>query len=117
MRSQRSGTIESERKKMSKCYDCERPYGHEHGFPDLIIPYWAWVKISPTGGEGGLLCPSCICARLSDQGITCEGAFMSGPINSVSRPLMQIIRQVENIELGIEGRDNKWGALLRGTAA
>jgi hypothetical protein len=88
------------------CEDCKRPYGDEHGFPDLIIPYDAWKCISPTGDDGGLLCPSCICKRLHAKGIRCEGAFMSGPIESVSRPTMYALRRVENIELAIAGRDN-----------
>lgn len=93
------------------CHDCARPYGDEHGFPDLIIPFWAWKQISPTGDEGGLLCPSCICKRLHEKGIHCEGAFMSGPIETVSRPTMYALRRVENIELAIEGRDNRWSAV------
>ncbi len=28
------------------CYDCGRPYGDEHGFPDLVIPHAAWAQIS-----------------------------------------------------------------------
>lgn len=92
------------------CQDCSRPYG-SGGFPDLIIPYWAWKRISPTGDDGGLLCPSCICSRLHIEGITCEGAFMSGPIESVTRPTMQALRRVENIELAIEGRNNAWAGV------
>ena len=92
----------------AKCYDCLRPYGDEHGFPDLVIPYWAWEKISPTKNDGGLLCPSCICKRLHDAGIKCEGAFQSGPILSVSSHAMELDRRLENIELAIEGRNNRW---------
>jgi hypothetical protein len=88
------------------CEDCNRPYGHEHGFPDLIIPYDAWKQISTGGDDSGLLCPSCICKRLHDKGIRCEGAFMSGPIISVSGPMMDVMRRIENIELAIDGRDN-----------
>jgi hypothetical protein len=95
---------------MANCQDCQRPYA-SGGFPDLIIPYWAWKQISPTGDDGGLLCPSCICQRLHDTGIRCEGAFMSGPINSVSSPTMNALRRVENIELAIEGRDNTFAAV------
>lgn len=62
------------------CADCGRRYGDEYGFPDLIIPDDAWTKISPRGNDGGLLCPSCICRRLSQQGIRCRGKFMSGPL-------------------------------------
>lgn len=96
---------------MDGCHDCSRPYGDEHGFPDLIIPYDAWRRISPTGDDGGLLCPSCICKRLHAAGITCEGAFVSGPIISVSGPTMTALRRVENIELAISGRDNRWSAV------
>lgn len=92
------------------CEDCKRPYG-SGGFPDLIIPYWAWKRISPTGDDGGLLCPSCICKRLHDKGLKCEGAFMSGPIISVSSPTMNVLRRVENIELAIEGRENRWSGV------
>lgn len=83
------------------CYDCRRPYGDEHGFPDLIIPLEAWERISPTGDEGGLLCPSCICARLHRAGVRgVPAAFMSGPLRTVSPELMQVLRQVENMRLG-----------------
>lgn len=84
------------RTEKAKCADCGRPYA-DPGFPDFIIPNEAWRRISPTGDGGGLLCPSCICARLSREGITCEGAFMSGPIISVSQPTMSNLRWLENI--------------------
>lgn len=93
------------------CEDCDRPYGSDGGFPDLIIPYEAWKQISPTGDDGGLLCPSCICKRLHDKGIRCEGAFMSGPITSVDQTTMRNLRRVENIELAIQGRDNSWSGI------
>ena len=96
---------------MAACQDCDRPYGSEHGFPDLIIPFWAWERISPSGNDGGLLCPSCICARLHKAGIQCEGAFMSGPIRSISPELNNLLRRVENIELAIKGRDNAWNGV------
>lgn len=95
----------------ANCADCGRLYGHEHGFPDLIIPFWAWMQISPTHDDGGLLCPSCICKRLHDAGIRCEGAFMSGPIISVNEPMMNTLRRVENIELAIDGRNNARSAI------
>lgn len=87
------------------CEDCDRPY-QCGGFPDLIIPFWAWQKISTNHDDSGLLCPSCICKRLHDAGIKCEGSFMSGPIESVSSTTMNNLRRVENIELAINGRDN-----------
>ena len=86
---------------VARCYDCARLYGEENGFPDFIIPLYLWEQISPTGDKGGLLCPSCICKRLYDKGISsCEGAFMSGPVRSVSSVTMQLLRQVENLERG-----------------
>lgn len=88
------------------CNDCDREYGSEHGFPDLIIPLDVWRRVSPSGDEGGLLCPSCICKRLHDAGIVCEGAFISGPIETVSRPTMLALRRIENIELKSVRREN-----------
>lgn len=64
---------------MLNCADCNEPYGSAR-FPDLIIETWAWVKISPTGDEGGLLCPNCICERLHIEGIYCRGVFTSGQL-------------------------------------
>jgi len=81
----------------AKCADCARPYASA-GFPDLVIPNWAWERISPTGGEGGLLCPSCICARLEIEGIRCEGAFMSGPIISLNHTEMSLLCAIDNIK-------------------
>jgi hypothetical protein len=84
------------------CYDCNRPYGDEHGFPDLIIPLAIWLRISPTGDEGGLLCPSCICARLHAAGISdVPAAFMSGPIRSVDAVTMDNLRWMENLRLKV----------------
>lgn len=65
---------------MAACNDCGRPYGDEHGFPDLVIPHDIWKRISPSGDEGGLLCPSCICGRLHAAGIETTGKFTSGPL-------------------------------------
>lgn len=81
----------------ARCFDCFRLYGDQDGFPDLIIPDEAWRKISPTGDDGGLLCPSCICARLHLAGMrNVYGAFMSGPVRSVEEPVMQALRMAEN---------------------
>jgi hypothetical protein len=90
------------------CEDCGREYGSEHGFPDLIIPNDAWRQISPNGDEGGLLCPSCICARLAKKGIECYGAFMSGPIRSVSQVEMFNLRWIENCRETLEGNGLHW---------
>jgi hypothetical protein len=62
------------------CFDCRRAYGDEYGFPDLIVSNDVWAKISPTGNDGGLLCPSCLCRRAYDAGIENVAAvFRSGP--------------------------------------
>lgn len=79
------------------CEDCGRPYGDANGFPDLIIPKDSWHQISPSGDDGGLLCPSCICKRLHDRGIRCEGAFMSGPVQSIPEWAMYTMRWMENL--------------------
>lgn len=80
------------------CEDCRRPYGDKHGFPDLVIPHWQWKRISSTGDENGLLCPSCLCKRLYDAGVKeTAGAFASGPIRSVSPDLMYCINWIENL--------------------
>lgn len=71
------------KKKKKGCNDCGRPYGDEHGFPDLMISNKIWEQISPTGDGGGLLCPSCMCKRLYLSGFRdVMGAFLSGPIKS-----------------------------------
>ena len=73
----------------ARCYDCRRIYG-EPGFEDLVVSDDIWSKISPTGDEGGLLCPSCLLARLTAAGLECEGRFTSGPIkNAVREPLAE----------------------------
>lgn len=62
------------------CWDCGRRYGDEYGFPDLVVPHDIWNNhISPTGNEGGLLCPSCICRRAHAAGVQCRAEFRSGP--------------------------------------
>lgn len=82
----------------AKCYDCSRPYGHYHGFPDLLIPDHIWERISPSKNGGGLLCPSCICKRLARRRIRCEGAFVSGPITSVPEQVMELLLRVRRLE-------------------
>jgi len=65
----------------SGCYDCGAPYGT---WPDLLVPDAAWLLISPTGHEGGLLCPVCIIRRCEAAGIKdVPAAFASGPLRSV----------------------------------
>ena len=68
------------------CFDCGRAYGCEYGFPDLVIPDDDWRAISPTKDFGGLLCPSCICRRLYDAGVSTAGIFVSGALCEGSEP-------------------------------
>lgn len=49
-----------------RCFDCGLPYP----FPDLVLPDEVWMKISPESGTlNGLLCPTCIAARLDAKGL------------------------------------------------
>jgi hypothetical protein len=77
------------------CYDCLRPYGGEHGFPDLVISDAAWRAISPTGDQYGTLCPSCICNRLAEAGIETVGAFTGGPVRLVGADEMTALLKAE----------------------
>lgn len=90
------------KRKSAGCYDCGRRYGNEYGFPDLIIPNSMWRQISPTGDEGGLLCPSCIVKRVAALDVkgtfAVPCAFMSGPLKSVDPDLMHTMRWVENLK-------------------
>ncbi len=62
------------------CFDCERPYGDEHGFCDLVVPNDVWETISPTKDSHGLLCPSCMVRRAYAAGVNnVQASFNSGP--------------------------------------
>ncbi len=82
---------------MASCYDCDLPYDDD-GFEDFIIPNDIWRRISPTGDDGGILCAVCICRRVKRAGMSnIPGAFMSGPIDTVSPHLMQAYGMAENL--------------------
>lgn len=86
---------------MSRCYDCDKPYGDEHGFPDLVVTPEVWAKISPTGDEGGLLCPNCMCKRGFEAGIKAVAVFTSGPFAShgnIAALEAEIIRLTAQVE-------------------
>ena len=69
----------------ARCARCNCPYG-SHGFHDLIVPDDVWAQISPTGDEGGLLCPTCIIAALDELGLKDVPVyFASGPARVVDR--------------------------------
>ena len=61
------------------CHDCGLEYGSP-GWADFVIHDNVWAKISPTGGEGGILCVTCMFKRMQAIGLDCiEGHFTSGP--------------------------------------
>lgn len=64
----------------ARCFDCGLPYSDDR-FWDLVIDDAAWKQIAPIDGDG-LLCPNCICRRLHQRGIECNGRFTSGPLTS-----------------------------------
>lgn len=68
------------------CEDCGRPYGAEHGFPDLVVPRDVWKRIAPRDGNG-LLCPSCMCQRAHAAGLSgVRAEFASGPFARPTTP-------------------------------
>ena len=52
---------------MLQCYDCGLEYGGD-AWIEAIIPDEIWNEISPTGGEGGILCISCMAKRIKQKG-------------------------------------------------
>lgn len=60
------------------CMDCGLPYG-DPGFADLFVPHDVWAKISPTGDEGGILCPTCMVRAAVKAGVETSAIFRSGP--------------------------------------
>lgn len=89
-----------------RCFDCGRQYGDEHGFPDLVVAHEVWnTAISPTGYEGGLLCPSCMCKRAYEAGLTGVPArFTSGPF--VVEPSVEVAALLAMKQQAI---DKLWG--------
>lgn len=63
----------------AECYDCGLSYD-DPGFSDLVVPDDVWLKISPTGHSGGLLCPTCMVRRAEHAGLeSIQAVFRSGP--------------------------------------
>ena len=57
------------------CPDCKIEYGK---FPDMLVSDETWKEISPTGNEGGVLCPTCIARRMDYLNLWyTENVFMS----------------------------------------
>jgi hypothetical protein len=95
------------------CYDCGLPYEEMH---DFLIPREIWIKISPTENDGSILCANCIVKRLEKGGFKdIPGAYMSGPIKSVSEETMDMILQLETIKRQFKrlySMNNLKGALM-----
>jgi len=53
---------------MNKCYDCGLSYDSPEWI-ETTVPNKHWLKISPTGGEGGLLCFKCMRERFKKAGM------------------------------------------------
>ena len=56
-----------EKETVVTCYDCKRPYSDGTWPGDMLIQDSLWLDISPTGHEGGILCPSCIVKALLEK--------------------------------------------------
>lgn len=82
----------------AQCYDCGRVNGSPY-FPDLVVPHEIWNRISPTGDEGGLLCPSCLCAAAHRAGVTCRATFRSGPFFEANAPEPVTVEQAAQVLL------------------
>lgn len=66
---------------MTGCYECGLPYSSA-GWIDAVVADEVWLKISPTGDEGGLLCITCMARRLVISGINGVGVSLnSGPFS------------------------------------
>lgn len=70
--------VTPERQIGAYCEDCMLSYLDE-GFHDLVVPDEVWARISPTGDEGGLLCPTCMTRRCATLGIQTKAVWESGP--------------------------------------
>ncbi len=66
----------------ANCHGCGLPYD-DPGFADLVVSNDVWSQISPTGDEGGLLCPTCMVRAAAKAGLTRTRAiFRSGPFTA-----------------------------------
>jgi len=67
---------------VAACHDCGLAYS-DAGFQDLVVPNEVWAQISPTGDEGGMLCPTCLARRCAMAGIETRAVWRSGPFFEV----------------------------------
>lgn len=67
------------------CRGCGFRYG-EDGWIEAVIPDDIWVRISPTGDEGGILCIVCMGAALDAIGLSdVPVKLTAGPFKLVER--------------------------------
>ena len=86
----------------AKCFDCKVEYGSTR-FPDMIVPSYIWIQISPTGNRGGLLCPNCIVARCAAHDLTnVPHFFASGPLCMPTEPSWALTEVVMEMRDDIE---------------
>lgn len=86
----------------AKCADCGLPY-EDNGFVDLVVPHKVWNEVlSPTGDEGGLLCPTCLCRAAVRAGIQCEASFGADHPFSVRAPEGSVVLTAEEVQVILE---------------
>lgn len=67
------------------CYDCGLPYSSP-AWADVVVPDDIWLKISPTGHDGGLLCFNCMNGRLAAiDAVNVPFMVASGPFSFAVR--------------------------------
>uniref|UniRef100_A0A6M3L1Z8 Uncharacterized protein n=1 Tax=viral metagenome TaxID=1070528 RepID=A0A6M3L1Z8_9ZZZZ len=63
-----------------RCFDCGLLMSDD-GWADLVVSHEMWLRLSPTGDEGGLLCPTCMVRAAKRKGVECQAVFRSGPFD------------------------------------
>lgn len=75
------------------CADCRLPYGAA-GWCDVVVENATWLRISPTGTEGGLLCLTCMAARLVALGLeNVPTKITSGPFQVLAAADPRVLRE------------------------
>lgn len=68
------------------CKDCGLPYQSD-SWADLCLDAEEWCLISPSGGEGGLLCANCMVSRARQRGMKhVRAVWNSGPFAAPTLP-------------------------------
>lgn len=88
----------------AECYDCQMDYDD---FPcDFGIQDELWAKISPSGNGGSLLCPNCMCRRMSNKLGMCgvSAVVITNGIEIDNNLLVKVV----NIWFLIRNRYRQW---------